>query len=42
MSWPANRAPVPDDVWADWQNRFAESDKQAGFDISRDSFGLGL
>ena len=36
MSWPANRAPVPDDVWADWQNRFAESDKQAGFDISRD------
>lgn len=36
MSWPSNRDQVPDDVWDDWQNRFAESDRAAGFHISRD------
>jgi epoxyqueuosine reductase len=36
MSWPANHEQVPDDVWDDWQRRFAESDRAAGFDISRD------
>lgn len=36
MSWPSNSARVSDDVWDDWQKRFAESDAAAGFEITRD------
>ncbi len=36
MSWPRNRAGVDEATWADWQRRFGESDRAAGFEISRD------
>ncbi len=36
MNWPSNRPGVDDATWADWQARFAESDRAAGFDISRE------
>jgi epoxyqueuosine reductase len=36
VTWPLNDDRVSDDVWEDWQRRFAESDRAAGFEISRD------
>ena len=36
MSWPSNEPKVSDKVWQDWQDRFADSDKAAGFEVSRD------
>lgn len=36
MSWPRNAAGVDDETWADWQRRFGDSDRAAGFEISRD------
>ena len=40
MSWPRNSpaamAAVDDATWEDWQRRFADSDRKAGFEISRD------
>jgi epoxyqueuosine reductase len=36
MSWPRNSNAVDDDKWADWQRRFGESDRAAGFEITRD------
>ena len=36
MSWPRNELRIDDDTWDAWQARFAESDAQAGFDITRD------
>lgn len=36
MSWPNNSERVDDATWADWQARFAESDRAAGFEITRD------
>ena len=41
MNWPSNNAqvdeaPVSDAQWGDWQRRFGDSDRAAGFDIGRD------
>jgi len=37
MAWPANTPEVvSDEVWEDWQRRFAESDAEAGFEVRRD------
>lgn len=40
MSWPRNSpddaAPVDEATWAAWADRFAESDRAAGFEITRD------
>lgn len=37
MTWPENDpGRVSDAVWADWQARFAESDRAAGFEIGRE------
>ena len=37
MTWPANTLEtVSDEVWEDWQRRFAESDAEAGFEVRRD------
>ncbi len=37
MAWPSNSPEkVSDEVWADWQERFAQSDAEAGFEVGRD------
>ncbi len=36
MTWPANSEPVSDETWAEWQARFGDSDRVAGFEITRD------
>ncbi len=36
MTWPHNDPRVDDETWADWQRRFADSDRAAGFELHRD------
>ena len=36
MNWPSNSPKVSDKVWNDWQRRFADSDRAAGFQVTRD------
>ncbi len=36
MNWPKNNLQVDEETWRDWQERFGESDRAAGFDIRRD------
>lgn len=35
MTWPANSERVSEKTWNDWQQRFAQSDAEAGFRIDR-------
>lgn len=38
MAWPRNdpEAPIDDAQWNDWQDKFAESDRAAGFEITKE------
>jgi len=37
MAWPSNSPEaVSDEQWDDWQRRFADSDAEAGFEVTRD------